>query len=271
MLIQLLPEMYRQPSPRQAMPKVIRPLHWAADEGKPLTPVVRDIAASLGFDSFSYSYSRSPRVRAWDNRYCFTTLPREWIDLYNRNQYSDVDVRVQGIAESVVPMLWDSGAERGKDDVTDEFLDQMGAFGVRSGVVFGFHDLHHCSVITTFNSAKPVLTENRRALIEDSVGDLVLFAKAFHQFFMLPMIQQRMPAPARFAPLTARQKEVLELAADGVDNEAIADRLGISRSTVQRHIDEGRDKLGAVNRSHAVAVALTDGQIVSRARQITGT
>ncbi len=61
--------------------------------------------------------------------------------------------------------------------------------------------------------------------------------------------------------LTARQKEVLHLVATGLLNKEIADQLNISERTVKFHVSEILGKLGAGNRTEAVAVATRRGLI----------
>ncbi len=61
--------------------------------------------------------------------------------------------------------------------------------------------------------------------------------------------------------LTARQKEVLKLIATGLLNKEIADRLFISERTVKFHVSEILAKLGAGNRTEAVAIATEKGLI----------
>lgn len=61
--------------------------------------------------------------------------------------------------------------------------------------------------------------------------------------------------------LTARQKEVLKLIAKGLLNKEIADRLYISERTVKFHVSEILAKLGAGNRTEAVAIATEKGFI----------
>lgn len=59
--------------------------------------------------------------------------------------------------------------------------------------------------------------------------------------------------------LSAREREVLTLAADGLANDQIADRLGLSRRTVERHLSNAYVKLGlegAAARAGAVAALL---------------
>lgn len=61
------------------------------------------------------------------------------------------------------------------------------------------------------------------------------------------------------APLTSREREVLELMADGANNRVIASRLAISRHTVKFHVASILAKLGAASRTEAVALALRGG------------
>jgi len=57
------------------------------------------------------------------------------------------------------------------------------------------------------------------------------------------------------ASLTAREKEILSLMIDGVENRAVAERLHISYSTVRTHVRSILAKLGARSQLDAVAKA----------------
>jgi two-component system nitrate/nitrite response regulator NarL len=59
--------------------------------------------------------------------------------------------------------------------------------------------------------------------------------------------------------LTPREREVLELLADGLSNRAIAVRLGISAHTVKFHVDALLDKLAARSRTQVVVKAVREG------------
>ena len=61
--------------------------------------------------------------------------------------------------------------------------------------------------------------------------------------------------------LTAREREVLNMMASGLDNYAIADKLGIGYGTVRSHVRGVLEKLGARSRLQAVAVARETGLI----------
>jgi DNA-binding NarL/FixJ family response regulator len=59
--------------------------------------------------------------------------------------------------------------------------------------------------------------------------------------------------------LSRRELEVLRLIRDGHRNKEIADRLGIAETTVNFHIKNLVDKLGANDRTHAVTIAVRRG------------
>jgi two-component system NarL family response regulator len=57
-------------------------------------------------------------------------------------------------------------------------------------------------------------------------------------------------------PLTPAEVTVLRLAADGYTNVRIARELGLSVSAVKARLEGSYSKLGAADRTHAVAIAL---------------
>ena len=64
-------------------------------------------------------------------------------------------------------------------------------------------------------------------------------------------------------PLTARERQILALLANGTSNTDIAGRLGISVNTVTRHLTHVYAKIGAENRVQAIRQALERGLIES--------
>jgi two-component system response regulator NreC len=69
------------------------------------------------------------------------------------------------------------------------------------------------------------------------------------------------PEEASLEALTPREEEVLELLADGLSNDEIADRLVISRHTVARHRENLMGKLNLHSRSELVKYAIRKGLI----------
>jgi DNA-binding NarL/FixJ family response regulator len=71
--------------------------------------------------------------------------------------------------------------------------------------------------------------------------------------------RQREPAHEDDELLTSRERDVLRLAACGLGNARIADRLSISLRTVQSHLTQIFNKLGVGSRTEAVITGLRRG------------
>ena len=63
--------------------------------------------------------------------------------------------------------------------------------------------------------------------------------------------------------LTPRQREVLELIVEGLDNAQIASRLGISERTARAHVSSVLERLGVANRTQAAVAAVQRGWVAT--------
>jgi DNA-binding NarL/FixJ family response regulator len=70
------------------------------------------------------------------------------------------------------------------------------------------------------------------------------------------------PPKGSRALITKRQREILQLLADGESTTVAARRLGLSEETVKTHMKNTLARLEAKNRSHAVAIGLRESLIV---------
>jgi DNA-binding NarL/FixJ family response regulator len=75
-----------------------------------------------------------------------------------------------------------------------------------------------------------------------------------------PSLQGR-PAEDRPGPLSARELEIIALLAQGLTGDEVAERLFLSTETVKTHVRNAVGKIGARNRVHAIAIALSEGLI----------
>jgi DNA-binding CsgD family transcriptional regulator len=67
--------------------------------------------------------------------------------------------------------------------------------------------------------------------------------------------------------LTPADIEVIEFVASGFERDAIAARLGVSRTAVNRHIRKAFELTGAVNAANLVTILSEDGRLpLGRAR-----
>ena len=118
-------------------------------------------------------------------------------------------------------------------------------------------------ILTTFGTSVDVARALREgasgALVKDAGDDELVKAirsvasgkQAFSR--EIKAMLKNEPEPPE---LTERQRELLSSIVNGLASEAIAANLGISAYSVNQQLDAIRKKLGAANRTEAVAIAL---------------
>ncbi|WP_405007975.1 response regulator transcription factor [Kitasatospora purpeofusca] len=109
-------------------------------------------------------------------------------------------------------------------------------------------------------------TELLAALRRVAAGEPLLSAAATRAVIDRLLAQpdpDRAPAaaPERLAALTAREREVMAMAATGLSNEEIAARMYVSPFTVRTHIHRAMSKLDARDRAQLVALAYQTGLV----------
>ncbi len=108
-----------------------------------------------------------------------------------------------------------------------------------------------------------LIPEARLVPLESENHILLPQEPAFRQFFEeLEDFVPRLAGAGKggaFPQLTAREAEVLERIAQGLDNAQIAAHLGISEKTVRNNITRIFDKLAVENRSQAIVLARNSG------------
>jgi DNA-binding NarL/FixJ family response regulator len=68
-------------------------------------------------------------------------------------------------------------------------------------------------------------------------------------------------APSKTSRLTPSELQVLRLLAQGLDNQTIAQKLVVTRRTVQNHVSNIYGKLGVASRTEAMAYAIRHGLV----------
>lgn len=74
-------------------------------------------------------------------------------------------------------------------------------------------------------------------------------------------VDPAVPPKGSRGKLTHRQREILQLLANGESTTVAARELGLSEETVKTHTKNALARLGARNRTHAVAIALRESLI----------
>ena len=99
-----------------------------------------------------------------------------------------------------------------------------------------------------------------KGVSKDRLGEAIRSAYARQPTLSAEAVEALVRPPQSTAglghDLSQREREVLELLAEGLPNAEIAERLVVSVAAVKYHVSSILSKLGATNRTEAVALAL---------------
>ena len=124
-------------------------------------------------------------------------------------------------------------------------------------------------VVFTANGGARLLAESLKAGVRGYVRkdsppeDLVRAIRAAQagEFYVDPALSSTIVLEEGDRTLTARQREILQMLADGMQTEAVARKLGLSTETVRTHTKRILAKLHADTRTQAVAIAIRNSLI----------
>lgn len=120
-------------------------------------------------------------------------------------------------------------------------------------VACGAHPQRHMAQLAQQTGATSYVTERSQP---EALRDAIRLA-ADQESFTDPAL----PPRGSRGLLTQRQRQILELLADGQSTNFAAEQLGLSEETVKTHTKNVLSRLGARNRAHAVALAIRRGLI----------
>jgi len=184
------------------------------------------------------------------------TYPRAWLQRYLEQNYLRIDPVVIGCFQRFQPvdwkqLDWSSKAARAFQLETLEYgLGNQGySIPVRgpSGQFALFTVNHSCD------------DDSWAAFAREYRRDLILIAHFLNEKALeLEPVRTREIAQ----PLSPREVDAMTLLAIGYSRAQVAASLSISEHTLRVYIESARFKLGALNTTHAVARALSQGLIV---------
>lgn len=158
------------------------------------------------------------------------------------------------IRKSYAPFCWSTSADQDLTDGQRAWLDGERGRGVDAGLAIPVQDSAGCpAYISLFGSNEAAIER----LIEDRAPELAFIAGQFHMLAksLLPIAEWIYRGPA----LSTREIECLRLAALGRTEKESGQILGISRRTVEYHLRNAFDKLGATTKVRAVVLAFGAG------------
>jgi DNA-binding CsgD family transcriptional regulator len=184
------------------------------------------------------------------------TYSLEWARRYIERDYRSIDPVVVGAQRRFHPMDWKSldwsspAARRMMREAMDFGLGNQGwsvpIWGPQGE--FALFCLNHTTDDQTWE-----------AFTRGNAKDILVVSHLMHEQAMR-IINKETAAPT--TELSPRERETLARLSLGQSRAVVADALQISENTLRAYIDSARHKLGALNVTHAVALALAKGIIV---------
>lgn len=256
-----------------ALQQVIERIESAASLDQ-LKLELQAVIENFGFAGFSFIDAGRPHV---DEPFYIGTTGNNWEEEYRRNSFVHVDPFISKARRSNTPFPW-SAVElpprigKRKPGAL-QLMEAADDHGFTNGYVFPFHfvDLQG-RIYSTVNglfwrdeSAKMnfLLSSEKRLelnliLLYWNERAIQLFASSNSRVGMFADVPSNRDASKY---LTDREREVLVWAGRGLTVSDTGDILKISDETVQTHVRNAVQKLGATNKTHAVAKALHLGLI----------
>lgn len=183
------------------------------------------------------------------------TYSAEWGVRYAEADYARIDPVIEGALSSFMPMDWkrlDWGTKQRR-----RFLQEAVECGIgNQGYTIPLRGPNGQFAVFVVNDNCP--DSEWEKFLTEFARDLLVVAHFFHQKVIE---MEKVFGPAPTVKLSAREMDVLKMVAMGQNRAQIAHSLNISENTLRVYIDSARHKLGALNTTHAAAIALTKGII----------
>jgi LuxR family transcriptional regulator, quorum-sensing system regulator CviR len=213
--------------------------------------IINNINTLLNFEKAVYglaSVNKYGVVQHYDT--INFSYPLEWLDIYREKKFVEKDPIVIENFSTFGLQYW---AETYEKYVLDtEFIAMSHDFNLGNGYAWG--TLNRSGTEGCLLSLAGEMKKNSRDIY-------VLTSLSPHLHTAFSNILHPQKDEKTLLELSAREKEVVRWVSHGKSNWDISMLLNISERTVKFHMDSIMKKLDAVNRSHAVAIALTSGVI----------
>lgn len=176
-------------------------------------------------------------------------VPRGWWQEYSNHGQRAYDPGIMMARIGLAPYTWTESRRMIEPIGVDRWpMDLALKYGMRDGLtcpVGGRWVLAYCS--------RKVLSSD----VLSAEARVMIFTASCYAIMRIEALLG--PDPGRFpvrAQLTARERAVLQMAAAGRDIKAIAAALRLGEETIRTHLRKAKEKLGASNRTQAVAEAI---------------
>jgi DNA-binding CsgD family transcriptional regulator len=182
--------------------------------------------------------------------------PQAYLDTFKDVQESKRDPVLRRLMRLPTPIIYDQRlyvSERAGD-----LWEEQARFGYHTGVAVGLHLPGQKHFVLGLDRREPLPADD--GALTRLMGDLQLLA-VHAQDAAVRLLASNPDSVVEGAKLTARERQLLQLTMEGLTAAEISDRLSISTATVNFHLGNSREKLGATSKHQAVLRALSMGLI----------
>jgi len=219
-----------------------------------LAEAFQRVLGQLGFRYFACCSHVDP-LRPPRSAVMLHNYPVDWVRAYSERKLLAIDPVFRHAERTFLPFYWDAPELRVRLTA-----DQWGIFvdAASQGLAHGYTVPIHAPWLSgTFRASCSVVPDSR------SIGARSYFAVQLMSTYLYDAARRRVDADlaAPRNPLSSRERQCLELVAQGKSNWTIGQILGISEHTVHRHIESAKQRLGVATRIQAVIGAAQGRQI----------
>lgn len=224
-----------------------------------LRTTFRAVVGRFGFTAHAVGFlpegDKLPGQPAHAEPFLLLDWPMAWLELYARQGFAADDVILAETLVSSEPFTWAEIQAR-RPGASAHIFAAAVRFGWPDGFVIPVRDPdgtpgERLGIVSLAAASRTDLAPAERAKLV-RLG-LTTFAHA-----------RALRAGGARTPrctLPPREREALNLVAEGLGDGDIADRMSVKRATAHHHVESAKRRLGATTRAQAVAIAMSNGLI----------
>lgn len=220
-----------------------------------LAAAFQDALEHLGFRHFACCSHVDP-LKPPRSAIMMHTYPSHWVRAFSERKLHELDPVLLHASRTLLPFFWDAPEFRAQLTTPQwEVLDEGASLGIARGYTIPIHGSRvpggpraSCSVVPDSRSIEPHS----------------YFAVHLMTMYLYDMASLKHATQSGVSPhgaLSLRERQCLELVAQGKSNWVIGQILRISEHTVHRHIESAKQRLGVATRVQAVIEAAQGRQI----------
>lgn len=183
----------------------------------------------------------------------FHNIPAEWVAAYSARGYALRDPVIRRMKSMPAPFFW--------NELEPKFLDDPAASRVMDeGKDFGLKQGFSASLLSLDGQVVGFSLSGRNFEVNPAMRG-VLALVATYSIGRAIALQQESSSQQKSIRLSTREREALQWASEGKADWEIGSIMSISEHGADKHMRSARSKLGAMNRTQAVAEAIRRGLI----------